>query len=237
MSLYKTFGIYGIRNKVNGMTYVGQTSVSFGDRRDCHYASLRGGYGANPLLQADWDTYGEDAFEFIVLQCCSDVHSLDNLERLHIAEYKSKCLCYNIGDGGSESPWKGKHLSDDTKRKIGEKNRVNMTGRKASSATKKKMGESQKRRWDNATEEERAEIVRRLREGAANVEWSDDRRRQYAESQREHPHGATHSADEIRRMRQMYEDGLGDEHDIASMFNVTVNYARSIIKYQRWKSI
>ena len=33
MNLYKSRGIYGIRNKVNGKVYIGKTNMNFGDRR------------------------------------------------------------------------------------------------------------------------------------------------------------------------------------------------------------
>ena len=50
MSIYKRYGIYGIRNKLNGMIYVGKTVNNFVDRWDCHKASIKGGYCANPNL-------------------------------------------------------------------------------------------------------------------------------------------------------------------------------------------
>ena len=39
----------------------------------------------------------------------------------------------------------GKHLSEETKRKIGDRKRINMTGRKATIETKKKMSEVSKK--------------------------------------------------------------------------------------------
>ena len=144
--MYHSFGIYAIVNKVNGMAYVGQTSDCFGDRRDCHFASLRGGYGVNHLIQEDWDKYGGDNFEFVILKKCSDEDDLDKLEREFI-ERQRLSGCYNIGNGGAEAPNTGKHLSEETKKKIGIKNAVNGLGRKATDETKARMSESQAKRW------------------------------------------------------------------------------------------
>ena len=36
MSLYKTIGIYGIKNKIKENIYVGKTAMNFGDRGDSH---------------------------------------------------------------------------------------------------------------------------------------------------------------------------------------------------------
>lgn len=147
ISLYNNYGIYGIRNKINNKIYVGKTEMNFGDRKDCHFASLRGGYHINPHLQKSFNKYGEDNFEFIVLYECKnneDSDIVNGLEKKYIKLYKDKELAYNIGDGGDGGHNLGKHLSEETKRKIGDKNRINMTGRKATIETKKKMSESQK---------------------------------------------------------------------------------------------
>ena len=147
MSLYDTYGIYGIRNIVNDNVYVGKTTASFGDRRDSHWACLRGGYGTNPNLQREWDLYGEENFEFSVLHDCllnDDADKINDLEIKYIQEYRDCGKCYNIADGG-DSGLRGHHLSDEAKRKIGEKNRINMTGRKADASTREKMSMSHKK--------------------------------------------------------------------------------------------
>ena len=147
ISLYNNYGIYGIRNKINNKVYVGKTEMNFGDRKDCHFASLRGGYHINPHLQKSFNKYGEDNFEFIVLYECKnneDSDIVNELEKKYIKLYKDKELAYNIGDGGDGGHNLGKHLSEETKRKIGDKNRINMTGRKATIETKKKMSKAQK---------------------------------------------------------------------------------------------
>lgn len=56
--------------------------MNFGDRRDCHFASLRGGYHINPHLQRSFDKYGEDNFEFIVLHNCQNNEDSDQVNEL-----------------------------------------------------------------------------------------------------------------------------------------------------------
>ena len=51
--------------------------------------------------------------------------------------------CYNIIYGG-KSGHRGFHLSDEQKKKIGEKNKVDMLGKKASDETKRRMSETRK---------------------------------------------------------------------------------------------
>jgi group I intron endonuclease len=60
-------GIYAIRNKETGVTYVGQSST-IGDRWLYHKSSLRRGVHHGKWLQASWNKRGEDAFEFVVLE-------------------------------------------------------------------------------------------------------------------------------------------------------------------------
>ena len=178
--LYTGHGIYGIVNKINGMVYVGKTENTFGDRRDCHFAALRGGYGVNPYLQRAWDKYGEGNFDFVVFVRCDSTYTTDdinNLEMILIDYYKSIGKSYNISDGGDGGQLLGKHLTEEAKRKIGEKNRVNMTGRKASDDTKRKMSKSQTERFANMTEEERLEYGKRMSEVASGYKWRSEERR------------------------------------------------------------
>lgn len=92
--------------------------MNFGDRKDCHFASLRGGYHINPHLQKSFNKYGEDNFEFIVLYQCNnneDSNMVNELEKKYIKLYKDKKLAYNIGDGGDGGHNLGKHLSEESK--------------------------------------------------------------------------------------------------------------------------
>lgn len=73
----------------------------------------------------------------MIIEILEDCSNINEKEIEYIKEYKDLGICYNISDGGDGGSNLGKHLSEETKRKIGDKNRINMTGRTASDETKK----------------------------------------------------------------------------------------------------
>lgn len=63
----KIVGVYAIVNHVNGKCYVG-SSTRIPQRWAEHRSRLRRGVHGNPHLQRAWSYYGEDAFEFTLLE-------------------------------------------------------------------------------------------------------------------------------------------------------------------------
>ena len=240
MSIYKQYGIYGIKNLVNGRMYVGQTGYNFGDRRDCHYACLRGGYGVNSELQNDWNKYGEDQFEFIVLYECTHGEGKEDLNRLemqYIKQYKDLGVAYNVGVGGDVPAMLGLHLSAETKAKIGAKNRENMTGRKASDETKKKMSETHKARMAAMSEEDKAAMGERISNAKKGKKVSEETRRKIIERERTHSNAAKYSVEVVHEIRRLHEvEGMSIK-DIADRLNMNRGTVRGIAKYERWKYV
>lgn len=64
-------GIYEIVNTVNGRRYIGSTN-NFLTRYAKHLSHLRGNDHDNPKLQAAWNKYGENAFDFRPLERCEE---------------------------------------------------------------------------------------------------------------------------------------------------------------------
>ena len=60
-------GIYSIKNIINGHRYVG-SAVDLSARESHHLHHLREGKHSNGHLQNAWNKYGEDVFEFEVLE-------------------------------------------------------------------------------------------------------------------------------------------------------------------------
>lgn len=60
-------GVYQIINMVNGKCYIGST-VGFRHRWICHRGELRAGKHSSHHLQHAWRKYGEDAFEFEIIE-------------------------------------------------------------------------------------------------------------------------------------------------------------------------
>lgn len=234
--IYKTFGIYRITNLTNGKSYIGKTGMNFGDRWDCHRAQLNKGYHHNQHLQRAWNKYGEESFEFAVIECVSDPNTLDDLEIQYIKIYKEKDLSYNILDGGDGGFRLGQHLSEETKRKIGEKNRINMAGRKLSEETRQKMSESQKKRYAAWTDAERQEYGKRSSERASGYKWSADAKANFSKTQRTKPNGATLTIEEVHKIRYLYEKENKTFSEISKALNIPRSNVYMIATYRRWAS-
>jgi group I intron endonuclease len=65
-------GIYAIRNRRNGKLYVGSAS-NISKRWSRHRKDLREGSHRNKHLQAAFNYYGEEAFEFVALEFTNDL--------------------------------------------------------------------------------------------------------------------------------------------------------------------
>lgn len=233
--IYNQFGIYRITNTVNGKSYIGKTGMNFGDRWDSHRSLLNSGSHFNKQLQSAWMEFGEDSFEFQIVELVTDRDSLDSLEMFYIAQYRESDSCYNVQSGGDHGN-AGIRMSSSTKEKIGEKNRINMTGRKASDETRRKMSESQRARYDSWTDEDRrkhGEITSRCARG---YKWDDEARARFSQRQQERPNSARFTADEIRSIRSRYECGESSKL-LATEFNTSPTYIMSIVKRKRWAHI
>lgn len=234
--IYKNFGIYRITNIKNGMSYIGKTGMNFGDRWDSHRSLLIAGRHDNPYLQNAWNKYGEVNFEFVIVEIVEDAGLLNDLEIAYIAEYRSRSMSYNLHDGGDGGYNLGKHLSEETKRKIGEKNRVNMAGKKMSASVRANMFASQKARYADWTEDDRLAYSRIISERCRGYHWSDEAKRAFSQKQRTRPNGAKFTADDILAIRTSAESGE-TYAELARTYGTSPAYIASIIARRRWAHI
>lgn len=234
MSIYKQYGIYGIKNKINNKIYVGKTMNSFGDRWDCHKACLRGVYHENRHLQNAWNKYGEANFDFIILKDCTgqDLEFVNQTEIDEISKYKQLGLSYNIHDGGDGGLFLGKHLSEETKRKIGEKNRVNMTGKRASPETKEKMSQSQKARFLKWSEEDRKIWGQKMSEHNKGIP-----KPKTSESMKNNKNGALYTVEQVKEIRRLHEKENKGYTEISELMNIPRPAVYLIATYRRWKEV
>ena len=72
-------GIYCIKNIINDKRYIGQSKDCV-ERKTQHFSILKLGKHYNKYLQSDWNTYGENNFEFTILEKCQK-EKLDELEK------------------------------------------------------------------------------------------------------------------------------------------------------------
>lgn len=112
------FVIYVHRNKVNGKCYIGRTNQHPWRRWRKHQGSL--GYNSCPKFKRALDKYGWDNFESEVICSILKDKWVNELEELFIKQYDS----FNNGYNSVEIIDGDVRLSEETKKKIGDKQRA-----------------------------------------------------------------------------------------------------------------
>ena len=120
------YGIYCIECIKTKTKYIGQTYENFYRRWTFHKWHLKNNHHSNTYLQNAWNKYGKDNFNFYSIESFEisqkDVITktiLDELERNYIEQFDTFENGFNLTTGGENC--KMSPLSDETKRKIGEK--------------------------------------------------------------------------------------------------------------------
>lgn len=93
-------GIYCIENTFNNKKYIG-LSRDIRRRWNEHKSDLRNNKHVNVYLQSAWNLYGEESFDFSIVELCDPLDICDK-ERHYIAEYHtlSHENGYNLTSGG-----------------------------------------------------------------------------------------------------------------------------------------
>lgn len=117
-------GIYYIRHTESGKTYVG-SAVNIARRWKGHRCTLRTAKHSNSYLQAAWAKYGEDAFEWGVLERVDDPRRLIEREQhwIDLLETSKREHGYNICKVAGNSL--GRKASLETRLKHAERMRGN----------------------------------------------------------------------------------------------------------------
>lgn len=164
----KICGIYKIVNKVNNKVYIGKAIDILKRWKHGHIIPLNKNSHKNNHLQSSWNKYGEDNFDFSIIEQCNE-NELNKKEKYWIRFYNSNNSQYGYnktegGDGliandeireklrisklGEKNPMYGKKLSDEQKLKISlsNKNRIpwNKNKKGISEETRIKMSNSHK---------------------------------------------------------------------------------------------
>ena len=88
-------GIYKIYNTKSKKSYIGSTEVSFRKRAKEHRWALRGNYHKNNHLQNSYNKYGEEVFDFEVIEYLSKKEDILDCEQKYLDDTKWSDL-YNI---------------------------------------------------------------------------------------------------------------------------------------------
>ena len=73
--------IYSVNNLINGKRYVGQTT-DLDRRRELHLK----GFSRCPALNGAIKKYGQENFDFVIVECCSSMQELNEKEIYWIQE-------------------------------------------------------------------------------------------------------------------------------------------------------
>lgn len=152
-------GIYIIKNTTNGKVYVG-SSADIPQRFRAHRSLLRRGLHSNEHLQASWDLYGSENFEFIAFEeTQADESILLEREQHWIDHYKSwdREFGYNfVVCVARNSGW---HHTEEAKERIGQASAVRPR-RKLSNAEREVIGERTRgKTYDELYGQERAKLI------------------------------------------------------------------------------
>lgn len=109
--------IYEAKNKINNKRYIGQTTRTLKDRMRDHIAASKRDKNVSFRFYDDLIKYGEENFEWNILEECIDKEDLDNKESYWIEYYDTTDpdAGYNQ-KGGAANPF----LTDEIKKKIGD---------------------------------------------------------------------------------------------------------------------
>lgn len=127
--------IYCIRNVVNGKMIIGQTVQSAPRRWADYKCALKRGNYANSYLQRSWNKYGENVWEFEMIEECDTIEKLNQQEIYYINELNTMAPHgYNLKPGGRNPG----HLTEEHKEKIRQAN----LGKRLSPDHKRKISQS-----------------------------------------------------------------------------------------------
>lgn len=126
-------GIYVIENIINGHKYIG-SAINIKERWNEHIKQLKKNTHHSQHLQNAWNLYGEQAFNFLVLETCFFLNLIEK-EQQYLDLYKPE---YNICKYAGSTL--GHKHSEETKAKIGKAS----VGRTHTEATKKKIAKANK---------------------------------------------------------------------------------------------
>jgi len=252
-------GIYKILNRTTGKFYIGSSSRSIEGRWIEHLSGLRRNSHYNPRLQRAWNKYGEEDFDFIVLEEVKDKKQVVVREQYYLDYY----TCYNKKIGYNICPTANSRLgyihTEETKQKISKahkgrefseetRNKMSKSAKKkppVSEETRRKMSEAQKGRaaWNLgvSTPEEVRKKISAANKGRPSHRKGKTLPEEVKEKLKEAAKKGEDSVrakltwEQVRQIRELYSSGNIGHRPLAQMFNVSRDCVRKIIKNQTWK--
>lgn len=197
----------------NGKIYIGKTKTTIEER-----AGVNGcRYGTNTLVGNAIRKYGwvNIIKEIIVSDLSKSEANVKERELIQQYNSTNRQIGYNLTTGGDGGAIAGHKVSEETRRKIAEKNRIHRLGKKLSEETRKKISESNKGRV--VTDETRMKIriantgkhhteETRLKLSVANKNRSQEYRDKLSANLK--ASGKERSAKRLATMKERYPNGI-----------------------------
>lgn len=216
INISQTFGVYQIKNLLDGKVYVGSTSKSFTHRWKQWHQNIKRGK-ANRHLQNAWNKHGAENFEFSILEIVEDATQVLDREQHWLDHLQSYMPCngYNFRRE-ARSDRAGTTCSEETRRKMSERMMGNTytLGHKASDEHREKnrlahIG-TQPCLGYKHTEEARANMSKALmgNKNTLGHKLTEEHKRKVAETSR----GRLHTEETKRKMSEIAKErGVSDE--------------------------
>lgn len=172
-------GIYEIKNKHNGHRYIG-SSLNIDRRWHDHKHLLTCGNHHSSYLQNAWNKYGEDAFEFSIIELCFP-WVLTSREQYFFKTYHPE---YNVSKD-TLRPMMGLKHSDETRDKISKSliGRVKWNiGRIASDETRQKISDKLKGNSNSKGSTKSQEARKKISEARKGKPLSEEHKKKLSEA-------------------------------------------------------
>lgn len=230
------YGIYCIECVKTHLKYIGQTYENFYRRWIFHKWSLKNNRHSNTYLQNSYNKYGSENFKFYTIESfdiyCKDTirkETLDELEKYYIEKYNTFECGFNLTTGGERCTMRP--LSEEAKRKIGEKNKINMLGKKHSEETKKLMSISHKGKPKTELHKKHLSMAKKGKPIS-----SEHREKCRIANQGSKQKTAKYNEDLIEQIRIDYMNGIGLSK-LSDKYDICKGTMAGIIYHTRWKHV
>lgn len=241
--VYKSPGIYKIQNRVTGDFYIG-SSVDVYKRMYQHQTLLRNDRHHSPHLQHAWNKYGQDNFEYVVLEYV-DVETKLELHTIEQRYLDDLCPVYNISRDAI-SPLSTKHAP----RKKSHTEKVLPQNKSNWEEVKQKISNTVKSLWDNP--EHREHQLSCMNSDAAKINYSrsiksrwenpeykkaviSSKRNNFLDGKpRNNNSRGIQEPSDVINIRRLYETGKYTYDDLAERFKVGSSTIRRVVRRESW---
>lgn len=211
----KLAGVYQIKNKINGHIYIG-SSVNMVDRLWNHKTKLRNQTHKNPHLQAAWNKYGEENFEFTILETVQRREDAVKLEQKYIDTFNPD---YNIATSATATRL-GIPMSDDAKKKLSKVKLIQNKGKNNPFYGKTHTKETRKK----------------ISEYRSGRKLSDKHRESITRAQMgEKSHYSKLTWDKVNELRMMYESNKYSQMDLVRLTGMSQSAINKLLNYKTWR--